>query len=335
MPTCTHSIHFECRLCHASGTYPVFKAREMMYGTLESFDYVHCSSCGCLQICEIPDDLGLYYPADYYSQLASDEPAEATGLKGAVTRWFCRSSALRPASSLEAMLRSTLPVPTDFSMFGQYLVEARLQSQFDRILDVGCGSSPYRLAAFRRCGFIAVEGIDPFNSADAEYHGVPVYQRTIEQMEGVYGLIMFHHSLEHVPDPVTALRAAARLLCTGGTCLVRIPVMGTHFWRTFGVDWIELDAPRHLHLMAPRTVEVLAQATGFRLRKTEFDSQGWEIAGSRQYQANIPWRDARSVAQTGANTMFNAEDLRDFETQANELNRAADGGRACFYLEKL
>lgn len=335
MPTSSHNIHFKCRLCHANGTYPVFRAREMMYGTLESFDYVHCLACGCLQICEIPGDLGRHYPADYYSQLARDEPPEATGLKGAVIQWFCRSIALRPASSLEAILRATLPVPTDFFRFGQYLVEARLRSQFDRILDVGCGSSPYILAAFRRCGFTAVEGIDPFNTADVQYHGVPVYQRTIEQMEGEYALIMFHHSLEHVPDPIAALLAAARLLRKGGICLVRIPVMDTHFWRTFGVDWIELDAPRHLHLMAPRTVEMLAQATGFRLRKTEFDSQGWEIAGSRRYQANISCRDARSVAETGANTRFSAEDLRDFETQAIELNRAADGGRACFYLEKL
>ena len=305
-----------------------------MYGKNECFDYVHCLSCGCLQICEIPSELGQYYPADYYSQLARDEPALATGLKGAVTRWYCRSSALPPGLAWEAMLRAALPVPTDFFRFGQYLVEARLQSKFDRILDVGCGSSPNLLAAFSRCGFSAVEGIDPFNPSDVEYHGVPVYRRTIEEMEGEYGLIMFHHSLEHVLDPISALQAAARLLRPSGTCLIRIPVMDTYFWRTFGVDWIELDAPRHLHLMTLRTVEMMAQATGFSVRKTVFDSQGWEIAGSRRYQAGISLREPFG-STIDAKTMFSDAELHDFEIQAKSLNSASDGGRACFYLQKL
>lgn len=334
MPTPITRTSFECRICRSSGIFPVYRAREMMYGTREPFDYVLCNACGCLQIAEIPADLTRHYPPDYYSQRARDEPPHIGGVKGAVARWYCRSAAIRPGSALESALRAQLPVPTDFVDFGTYLIEARLQSASERILDVGCGSSPHRLAAFRRCGFTAVEGVDPFIAADTEYHGIPVFKGTIDQADGVFGLIMFHHSLEHVPDPAASLREAARLLRSGGTCLVRIPVMNTWFWSTYGVDWVELDAPRHLYLMAPQTIDALAVAAGFRVRKTVYDSQGWEIAASCQYQADIPLRDKRSFAHGAAGSIFSLAQLEEFEAQAVALNEAGNAGRAQFYLEK-
>lgn len=335
MSASEYRTNFECRLCQTSGAYPLFTVREMMYGSRRAFDYIHCLACGCLQILKIPSQLGQHYPSDYYSQAVRDEPAPATGLKGALIRWYCRSATLRPKSVMEGMLRACLPVPADFAALGNYLVEAHLKSSKERILDVGCGSSPHRLAAFRRCGFTAVEGIDPFIAEDTFYHGVPVYRRTLEEMEGQFGMIMFHHSLEHVPDPLNTLRSAVRLLRSGGLCLVRIPVMSTYFWRTFGVDWVEIDAPRHLHMMAAQTIEMLAKKTGFQLRKTTFDSQGWEIAASHQFRANIPLRDARSFVHTGVNGMFSADRWAKFEDQSRELNRVSDAGRACFYLEKI
>lgn len=335
MPNPVRLIPFTCRICRAEETCAQYTAREMMYGLREPFQYVQCKICGCLQIAEIPADLARHYPADYYSQMPRDEPAVARGLKGAVVRWYCRSAALNPGSAWARALRSSLPLPADFDEFGHYLVEARLRHASERILDVGCGSSPHRLAAFARCGFAAVEGVDPFIPADTHYHGIPIYRKTIDQVDGSFGLIMFHHSLEHVPDPVATLKTAARLIRRGGTCLVRIPVVDTHFWKTFGVDWAELDAPRHLYLMAPRTIDILARQTGFRLRKTTFDSQGWEIAASIQYQADIPLRDRRSFANGGTSQLFTAAQLKQFEVQAQELNRAADAGRACFYLERM
>jgi SAM-dependent methyltransferase len=221
-----------------------------------------------------------------------------------------------------------LPVPTDFAEIGTYLTESRLPGTAARILDVGCGASPQRLAAMRRLGFGAVEGLDPYVPADLSYDGIPVYRRTIDQQQGEYDLIMFHHSLEHVTEPYLVLREAARLLRPGGTCLVRIPVMGTYFWRQFGVDWVELDAPRHLQLLTAKSMRLLAERVGLRVRKTVFDSEGWELAASRRYQQGIA---LRSTARPTDG--FSADDLAAFAIKAEELNEQADAGRACFYLD--
>ncbi len=243
-------------------------------------------------------------------------------------RWYARSAVLRPRSAVEAAARALLPEPTDFAEHGYILRGASLNQASERILDVGCGSSPYRLAAFRRCGFPAVEGIDPFVGADLHYHGIPVYRRSIDRHGGSYALVMFHHSLEHMPDPEDALRHARRLLRPGGTCLVRVPVSGTYFWRRFGVNWVELDAPRHLHLFSVRALEGLASRVGLRLKSLHFDSGAWELAASVRYERGVPLRQTPRPVDG-----FSDAELEAFEREIAELNARRDAGRACFFFE--
>jgi len=332
----SHTVDkFECRICKTSDEYPRYTLYERMYDSREPFDYIHCTSCGCLQIFQIPHDLEKYYPSNYYSQLERIEPKYPSGIKGILQQWYCRSAVLKPHQLLGKKIRSYLPCPTDFAEYGHYLIEANLVSHTDKILDVGCGASPHRLTAFHRCGFSGVEGIDPYISVDTKYHNVPVYKRTIDQMQGQYGLIMFHHSLEHVRDPVETLQTASNLLYKGGTCLIRIPVMSTYFWRTFGTNWVELDAPRHLYLMEEKTIEFLAKKTGLKLRKTVFDSLGWEIATSLKYQFDISNGVIKSNNINNQHLEFSEKQLQEFSNQAIKLNQANEAGRACFYLEKV
>lgn len=323
---------FACRVCSETTEAEVHTAREMMFGTRESFDYLRCAACGCLQIASVPTDLGRHYPTDYYSQLPRREPPAKQGLAGWLTRRYCVASSLRPESPLTALLRHWLPMPWDFAEFGDYLVQARLQDARERILDVGCGASPHRLAAMRRCGFPNVEGVDPFIAADTRYHGVSVRKCTIDEVTGRFGLVMFHHALEHVTDPVSALQHAARLLRPGGTCLVRVPVVGTYFWRHFGTDWVELDAPRHLYLLSQEAIGRLADRTGFRVRRTVFDSGVWELAGSLRYQRNIALREPDPDPQAAQKA---DQDRPAQRRLVEQLNCLGDAGRACFTLERL
>lgn len=56
-----------CKICGNTKDNKVFKAKEMMFGTGDCFDYIECSNCGCLQISQVPDNLGDYYPKNYSS----------------------------------------------------------------------------------------------------------------------------------------------------------------------------------------------------------------------------------------------------------------------------
>lgn len=56
-----------CRVCGETKEMKQVRGREMMYGTKEEFDYFICPKCGCMQIREVPEDLGKYYGGNYYS----------------------------------------------------------------------------------------------------------------------------------------------------------------------------------------------------------------------------------------------------------------------------
>ena len=59
-----------CRIC-GGDIAETYSVKEMMLGLREPFDYNLCGDCGCLQISEIPADMSIYYPGDYYSFLGN------------------------------------------------------------------------------------------------------------------------------------------------------------------------------------------------------------------------------------------------------------------------
>lgn len=62
------------------------------------------------------------------------------------------------------------------------------------------------------------------------------------------GPILFNHFLEHTPDQLETLQKVSRILADDGVCLVRIPVKTESVWKMYGVDWVQIDAPRHLFI---------------------------------------------------------------------------------------
>lgn len=67
----------KCRICGCDEAAVRISAREMMIPTRKSFAYFECAGCHCLQIQEIPEDLGDYYGKDYYSFQESEPMEEA------------------------------------------------------------------------------------------------------------------------------------------------------------------------------------------------------------------------------------------------------------------
>lgn len=84
----------KCRICGEKGMNKVYKVREMMYGTREEFPYFVCDSCNCMQIMEIPEDLGEYYN-NYYSMNMCEniEFSEEVTVQDAILDVGCGSGA--------------------------------------------------------------------------------------------------------------------------------------------------------------------------------------------------------------------------------------------------
>jgi hypothetical protein len=174
------------------------------------------------------------------------------------------------------------------------------------------------------CALEIIAGFDPFVHSARDDGNAHIRRASIERAEGRFDLIMFNHSLEHIPRPVEALRNARTRLAADGAIAVRVPLAGTFADRRYGGNWVSLDPPRHLTVPSRTGFEVAASASGLEIARVFFDSLPSQIWASEQYRQDIPLSDARSG--------LGQKVSRDLRRRSRELNRGEDGDSAGFIL---
>ena len=302
----------------------------MMFGTRELFDYLECGSCGTLQLLDAPD-LEPHYPADYLSFDQSREIDLATNLRRRIGARLAGNYLVKGRGLWGKLVLATKPWIR--AHFPPSLLDPILGLNFDsRLLDVGCGYG-HLLRTLRQFGFRNLTGADMFIQSDLVFPGVKIFKRGLEELGPAFDLIMLHHSFEHLPDPAAALVELRRLLSDDGHVLIRMPVV-SHAWEMYGVDWVQLDPPRHLFLFTERAFRTFAEEAGFTIEKIVYDSTPFQFWGSEQYRMDIPLNDPRSMNVPGAESLFGDEQLEDWSLRAEKLNRAGEGDQASFYLRK-
>jgi 2-polyprenyl-3-methyl-5-hydroxy-6-metoxy-1,4-benzoquinol methylase len=133
-----------------------------------------------------------------------------------------------------------------------------------RLLDVGSGSGFLVLRA-RQLGWDA-EGLEPDQAAvqAARSHGVPITQGTVESHEPRgYDVITMNHVIEHMHEPVDALRACRRALRPDGSLWLATPNIGSLGHRVLRTAWYGLDPPRHLAVFSEPGLAAALAAAGF------------------------------------------------------------------------
>ncbi|TMC76345.1 MAG: class I SAM-dependent methyltransferase [Chloroflexi bacterium] len=221
------------------------------YVTGDRFDVVQCRRCGFATTHPVPASLDRYYPPRY--------------------RRF-----------------------NPFAAFVlHYLYLRRVGGWVARLgpsglaLEIGSGTG-WMLRALRERGWRVVGSERSAEAAAASRAaaGVPMFAGDLEAVRPapVLDLIIMFHVLEHLADPLAALRAAAARLRPGGTLVLGLPNNASWQARVAGSYWMHLDVPRHLCHFSPDTIERALSLTGFRLiritfRSFEHDPLGWIQSG--------------------------------------------------------
>lgn len=323
-----------CRICQSAGNHQTYPAREMMFGTRETYEYFLCKECGCLQIGEIPSDIGRFYPPTYYS---FNSPSRTTQqkpvLRQILERWRVGNAIFGRGHKLAKLAANLVDFPPQLKTSGPWLQKCNIRSFSARFLDVGCGSSSWWLKDLKALGFRHLSGVDPYIQQDVDEDGIHILRRQIRDVSGKYDLVTLHHSLEHIPHQLETLEAVRAVLEPSGFCLIRIPLVSSAVWGKYGTDWVELDAPRHLYLHSLESIEQLGTQAGFKLVHHCWDSTEFEFWGSEQYHRGIPLMADESLMHGSDKSNFTLLEMAKFRELANEANHAGKGGRGCFFFQ--
>jgi SAM-dependent methyltransferase len=303
-----------CAICGNAANNQELHVEELMFRSGGSFTYLQCDECGCLQLVDVPEDLSPFYPDGYYSYTDGDGP-ELVGRQ--LLRRLRASAVLRGWP-----LPSVLPGPAWRTWFPTGI------TRDSAIIDVGCGNGA-RLRLLRQEGFRHLAGFDPFLPAEmVGLEEIDVSRTVKREWLGAFHMVMFHHSLEHMPDQADALRLAMTLLRPGGDVLVRIPLSDSFAFESYGRHWVQLDAPRHLFLHSRKSFSLLVSQVALTVTDVRYDSTGFQFWGSELYRRGAP------LYGTDRGHHFSRELLAGFERQAGRLNATGRGDQAAFRLRR-
>lgn len=320
-----------CLTCGGRVSSDKILVREMMYGSRDVFPYSTCMDCNSIQLAKFlsAHELEKFYGSDYYSFQTRD---------------------LKPISK-------TLQTYRDMSVFGSgnafqrligtvvrqvkggksiWIIPAAGVKPWMRILDVGCGAG-HGMERLYRAGFTKISGVDPFIENDMETpSGVLVQKKFLHEIDGTFDLIIFNHSLEHVPNPAEVLRQAADRLQERGLCMIRIPTPSSEAWEVYRENWVQIDAPRHVFLPSREGMKKLAERTGFELEKEIDDSTMFQFSGSELYKMDIPLLTEISGTRspTPITEIFSARELRAWQARSKALNTDNRGDQTTFLLRR-
>ncbi|MEX1228597.1 MAG: class I SAM-dependent methyltransferase [Planctomycetaceae bacterium] len=313
-----------CLACGETRIAKTYSVSEMMFGTREEFAYQECARCGSLQIVDVPGDLAQHYPQHYFA-FRRGENAMRRFVRKAVDVRRVRHELGSP--NLIGGIVSSFSKSLDYV---SWVRTAGLDASA-RVLDVGCGEGKL-LKRMWLGGFTDCTGIDPFLAEDRRLEsGLLLKKSDVRSFAASepspFDLIMFHHSLEHLPDPNETVAAAVRLMSPGGTLLIRVPVADCVARRYFDTHWVEWDAPRHLFIPSSTGMELLAKRWGLQTKLMRSVSTPGQFAGSELYRRGISGNVERKQKQ-----IFSRRELEDYRRWTEAANRKGTGDQREFYF---
>lgn len=265
-----------------------------MFGTNEVFEYNICSFCETIQIKDIPLNLSDYYPKEYYSYNRD--------LKSTVKKIIKQKTI-----NILAFIKNDFIKNQGF--IGSGISYNDLKKS---VLDIGCGDGKL-LKTLKVNGFSDLTGIDPYMEHDYIIKGLKLQKMNLEQISGTYNLIMSHHSFEHMSDPHIFFKNLVRLLEDDGRIILRIPIYPNYIWDIYNVDWIQLDAPRHLFTYTLKAIKFLCDIHSLMILTLKYDSLPWSLASTEYCMKG------KTHKEFEQNISITEEQLN-LCTQANEMN---------------
>ena len=309
----------KCPICDNNKENKIFLVKEMQQGFREEFEYVECSNCGCLFIKEIPNNICKYYDTDYAPHV--NKTTTIDKFKEKIYALYLSNNKLIHLIQGDNVTNTT--------KFWNSLVAKNIINKNSSILDVGCGDGKF-LSILKKGGFKDLTGIDLFIDDENIPSDINIIQSSLENFKPnhKYDLITSNHSFEHMDNQLENLKCFENLVNDNGIVVIRIPVKSEPIWKKYGVNWFQIDAPRHFYLHTIESFKILCSKTNLSIEDIIFDSYDTIFLNCEKYSRNISMRDKEW------NT-FKLDDktMNQLKSEIRALNENNEGDQAIFVLK--
>lgn len=244
-------VELESRLCPMGCPQSdelVLEGRDRLLGLPGEFQVVKCRVCGLMRTNPRPtsETMAFYYPEDYcpyHNTRVNTEPEESV-LRQRINRWAKRFIKLH--------IDSVPMLPPG------------------RMLEIGCASGAF-LHRMANLGW-EVEGIEfsPSAAEAARTLGYNVHAGTLETAPArtqAYDLIVGWMVLEHLHEPILALRKLHSWARPGARLVISVPNAAALEFAVFKNKWFALQLPNHLYHPTTETLVKLLERGGWRIER--------------------------------------------------------------------
>lgn len=252
-----------CPLGCIAESSPVVRGHDRLNGMPGVFEVVRCARCGLMRTSPrpTPSSIGQYYPDDY-------GPYEMT----------------RVADGSAAPASAPRKRRFGFSPLTHPLPDVRP----GRMLEIGCGSGSFLHEMAGRQWEVSGIEFSPTAAARARSLGFPVQTGALETATppgAAFDLVVGWMVLEHLHDPVGALRRLREWIDPDGWLVLSVPDARALERRVFGDAWYALSLPTHLYHYTPRTLRAMLAAGGWRAERFFWQRNPDNLLHSMRYRA--------------------------------------------------
>jgi 2-polyprenyl-3-methyl-5-hydroxy-6-metoxy-1,4-benzoquinol methylase len=237
-----------CPLCCRKDDELLFKGHDRLHDLPGEFNVVRCRICGLMRTNPRPtlDTIGFYYPDNYGPYLGTKVEKE------------------KIKERYQTIWKQLLQRIFQFN-------NLRMPSlRQGRLLEIGCASGVF-LHQMALEGW-DVTGIELSNNAgaNASAMGYSIHIGPLETApdpQEEYDLVVGWMVLEHLHDPVFALKKLHKWTKPGSWLIISLPNAGSYEFRLFRDCWFALHLPNHLFHFTPKTIGKVLNSGGWRLIK--------------------------------------------------------------------
>jgi 2-polyprenyl-3-methyl-5-hydroxy-6-metoxy-1,4-benzoquinol methylase len=249
IPNSVRLENIKCPMGCSNNDSFLFSARDRIHELPGIFNVVRCNTCGLMRTNPRPTPvtIGYYYTDEYGPFRGTRINEEVSG------NYKLKTKIIASLKKVIAFKTNTIPELTP-----------------GRLLEIGCASGSFLYKMQKRNWF--VQGIEPSTTAcqNARKHGINVFNGSVESApapEQPYDLIVGWMVLEHLHDPVGALKLLNKWSKPGGWIVLSVPNADCMEFRLFRHEWYALQLPTHLYHFTPTTLKNLLFKCGWKTEK--------------------------------------------------------------------